>query len=314
MGAQPDHCLGQIQTGGCGLSKGRSTWRNRPDGKTVRRNTVAAQFSSRPVELLRSPAYRVLSRSAHQALSRIEIELRQHGGNANGKLIVTTQQFIEYGIERRMVPAALRELDALGIIRITVRGRGGNAEHRQPNRFLLNYLCGAVDAHDLVTDAWNEIEVVEEAQEILRAARAAKDRNKVAYSRRHAQKRKHFSGTLNVAGPGTLNVPENAKSPGTLSVPTGPGTLNVPTIEISGGGGGRGGRFPKNPSAAMPQAEPSGLPMWSAPVLTELEWNGDWQRHYGEVTGQTRPASMLVDDKLDIPKFLLRGHPDCAFT
>ena len=42
VGAQPDHCLGQIQTGGCGLSKGRGTWRNRPDGKTVRRNTVAA--------------------------------------------------------------------------------------------------------------------------------------------------------------------------------------------------------------------------------------------------------------------------------
>ena len=54
--------------------------------------------------------------------------------------------------------------------------------------------------------------------------------------------------------------------------------------------------------------------MWSVPVLTELEWNGDWQRHYGEVTGQTRPAPMLVDDKLDIPTFLLRGHPDCAFT
>ena len=55
--------------------------------------------------------------------------------------------------------------------------------------------------------------------------------------------------------------------------------------------------------------------MWSVPVLTELEWNGDWQRYYGEVTGQTRPALLLVDDKLlDIPPFLRRGHPDCAFT
>ena len=86
--------------------------------------------------------------------------------------------------------------DALGIIRITVRGRGGNAEHRQPNRFLLNYLCGAVDAHDLVTDAWNEIEVVEEAQEILRAARKAKDRNKVAYGRRTRRNENISRGTL----------------------------------------------------------------------------------------------------------------------
>ena len=52
--------------------------------------------------------------------------------------------------------------------------------------------------------------------------------------------------------------------------------------------------------------------MWSVPVLTELEWNGDWERHYGEFTGQTRPAPLLVDDKLGIPPFLLRGHPDCA--
>ena len=73
-----------------------------------------------------------------------------------------------------------------------MHGRGGNAEHRQPNRFLLNYLCGAVDAHDLVTDAWNDIEIIEEAQEILRIARAAKDRNKVAYSRRARAKTKTF--------------------------------------------------------------------------------------------------------------------------
>ena len=64
----------------------------------------------------------------------------------------------------------------LALVRITVRGRGGNAEHRQPNRFLLNYLCGAVDAHDQVTDAWNKIKTLEEAEEIAAAARAAKDR------------------------------------------------------------------------------------------------------------------------------------------
>jgi hypothetical protein len=135
------------------MSKSRSAWKVRPDGKTVRRNIVAQHFSSRPVELLTSPAFRVLSRAAHLALCRIEIELRQHGGHANGKLIVTTQQFVEYGIHRRMVPAALRELAALGVICITARGRGGNAKHRQPNRFLLNYTCGAVDAHDQVTNA-----------------------------------------------------------------------------------------------------------------------------------------------------------------
>ena len=73
------------------------------------------------------------------ALVRIEIELRDHAGHGNGRLIVTKLQFIEHGLHPRMIPAALRELAALGIIQITMHGRGGNAEYRQPNRFLLNY-------------------------------------------------------------------------------------------------------------------------------------------------------------------------------
>ena len=84
---------------------------------------------------------------------RIELELRQHAGRCNGKLIVTKEQFVEFGLHPRMVAPALRELEALGIIRIE-HGRGGNAEHRQPNRFLLNYLCGAVDADEQITNAW----------------------------------------------------------------------------------------------------------------------------------------------------------------
>jgi hypothetical protein len=51
--------------------------------------------------------------------------------------------------------------------------------------------------------------------------------------------------------------------------------------------------------------------MWSVPVLTELEWSVDWQQRYAEVTGETRSATMCIDHKLDIPTYLLRGHPDC---
>ena len=290
-----------------------SVWMNR-NGQTVRRNILAKHFNTRPVELLNCPAFRVLSRHALLAQARIELELRQHGGHGNGCLIVTTQQFVEYGIERRRVPEALRELDALGIVRTTVRGRGGNAEHWQPNRFLLNYLCGAVDAHDQITDAWNKFKTLDEAEEVAAAARAAKDPQKVAYSRRNAHKTKNISQVRKLRTPGTKTVPGNSNVPGTKPVPPSPGTKTVPTIEISGGGGGRGGRFLKSHRTALPQAEPPGLPMWSVPVLIELEWSDDWQRYYGEVIGQARPAPLLVDDKLDIPTFLLRGHPDCAFT
>jgi hypothetical protein len=44
------------------------------------------------VEMLDSPGYRVLSRSALLVMARIEIE---HGGKDNGRLQVTLEQFKE---------------------------------------------------------------------------------------------------------------------------------------------------------------------------------------------------------------------------
>jgi hypothetical protein len=81
-----------------------------------RRNSISGQFSARLIEMLESPAYRVLSRSAHMAISRVEIELGHHGGNDNDQLIVTTEDFIAYGMHRSSVAPALREAEALGFI------------------------------------------------------------------------------------------------------------------------------------------------------------------------------------------------------
>jgi hypothetical protein len=203
------------------MSKKRSVWKNTPEGKTVRRNSVAQYFASRPVELIASLAMRVLSRAAHLALLRIEIELRQHAGNGNGKLIVTKEQFIEFGVERRAIAPALRELHALGIIIITEHGRGGNAEHRQPNRFLLNYMCGAVDAHDLVTNTWKCFQTMEEAEQVAQAARTAKDPQKVANGRRNAAKKNISRVPKTDLKPGPENGPETGKFSGPKNGPTG---------------------------------------------------------------------------------------------
>jgi hypothetical protein len=191
------------------MSKPRSVWKNRPDGKTVRRNTLSEFYSSRPVELLESPALRVLSRAAHLALLRIEIELRHHAGNNNGDLIVTKQQFVDFGIHHNILAPALRELDALGIIRVQ-HGRGGNAEHHRPNRFLLNYLCGAVDAHGEVTNAWKRYKTLKEAEQIAAAARSAKDQARVSFGRRNARHRKNISQAQKVQNPGPESGPLTA--------------------------------------------------------------------------------------------------------
>ena len=217
---------------------GRSKWKNTPEGKTVKRNSVAQYFTSRPVELQASPAFRVLSLSAQRALARIELELRQHAGNGNGRLVVTKKDFMEYGIHQRMLAPALRELDALGIAIITVRGRGGNAEHRQPaHRFLLNYMCGAVDAHNLITNSWKRFKSLEEADQVASAARNAKDPVKVSYGRPKLRPQKHFPGTQSVPETRYTKCTRNLEITRYAKCTHGSGTQSVPTTDISGGGG-----------------------------------------------------------------------------
>jgi hypothetical protein len=151
-----------------------SVYKNPPDGKTERRNKMASnQWCARPLDLLESPAYKVLSRGAHQVMSRIEIELRHHGGRDNGKLPVTFDNFVEYGIHRHAIAPAIRELKAVGIIRAT-HGRAGNAEYRVPNRFFLTYANERDGNKSPPPNDWRKVKTVEEAEFLVRAARATK--------------------------------------------------------------------------------------------------------------------------------------------
>jgi hypothetical protein len=104
-----------------------------------RRNQIEGQFAPRLIEMLKSPAFRVLSRAARQVLARIEIELADHGGMDNGTLPVTFDDFVAYGVNRHAIAPAIRELEALGLIEVTEPGRAGNAEWRRPTLFRLTY-------------------------------------------------------------------------------------------------------------------------------------------------------------------------------
>jgi hypothetical protein len=147
-----------------------------------RRNRISGQFSPRLIEMLESPAYRVLSRAAQLLISRVEIELAHHGGNDNGRLPVTKEDFVAYGIHPASVAPAIREAEALGFIEVTERGRGGNAEHRSPNMFRLTFPF--VDRRRPPTHEWRRIETIEEAEQIAKEARNAKSDYAVARGKR----------------------------------------------------------------------------------------------------------------------------------
>jgi hypothetical protein len=152
-----------------------------------RRNRINGQWSPRLIEMLESPAYRALSLSAHRVISRIEIELAHHGGNDNGRLPVTFDDFIGYGIHHNAVAPAIREAEALGFIRVTERGRGGNSEHRQPNKFFLTF---AHSRQSPPTHDWRRIKSLHEAMEIARAARDSKNPRAVQFAERRILKTK----------------------------------------------------------------------------------------------------------------------------
>ncbi len=195
-----------------------------------RRNSISGQFAARLVEMLESPAYRALSLSAHRVVSRLEIELGNHGGNDNGKLPVTKQDFIAYGISNDQVAPAIREAEALGLVKVTQHGRGGNAEHRQPNHFYLTYAHGRDSKARPPTDDWRQIKTIEEAKEIARQARAACDPIAVKHGQRAAHKFRSRSGK---PGPGPVRETrtETCKSPVRETRTTGsvrkPGLLSI---------------------------------------------------------------------------------------
>ncbi len=133
-----------------------------------RRNKIAGQFAWQLIEMLESAAYRVLSLSGRKVLCRLEIEHGRHAGRENGKLPVTYNDFVEYGIERHSVAPAIREVMALGFVEITERGRAGNAEHRTPNKFRMTY---RPTDNAAATDEWRRVKTIEEAKTIAKAAR-----------------------------------------------------------------------------------------------------------------------------------------------
>ncbi|RWL45282.1 MAG: hypothetical protein EOR60_15160 [Mesorhizobium sp.] len=146
-----------------------------------RKTVIGGQFAWQLVEMKESPAWRVLSQSGHRVIDRLEIEIGRHGGNDNGKLPTTYDQFEQYGIHRHAIGPAIREVVALGFVEITVEGRAGNAEWRRPNLFRLTYRHT-----DLTnpTDEWRKIETIEEAEQIAAAARRASEKRKSSGGKR----------------------------------------------------------------------------------------------------------------------------------
>jgi hypothetical protein len=93
--------------------------------------------------MLEHPGFRVLSLAAHRVLFRICIEHAHHGGKENGRLPITYDNFVDYGVHRHSIRPAIRELEALGFIKCKV-GRAGNAGYRTASLYELTFRPAAM--------------------------------------------------------------------------------------------------------------------------------------------------------------------------
>jgi hypothetical protein len=175
-----------------------------------KRNAIAGAWVSYTRSMVESPALRVLSIHAIRVMHRLEIEHMSHGGAENGRLIVTHDQFIEWGVERKQVGPAIRELAALGFVEITERGYAGAAGHGKANRFRLTYVN--TKAREEPSNEWRRIATLEDADATAKVARSDKDSWAADKGRRSAKERIAANGTAKPAkkvssGNGTSSVP-----------------------------------------------------------------------------------------------------------
>jgi hypothetical protein len=184
-----------------------------------RRTTIGGQFAPRRIDMLRSPAYCVLSLSARRILDRLEIELADHGGADNGRLPVTYDDFVRYGLHRHAIYPAIQEVVALGFVEITERGVAGGPEYRKPTKYRITYRAADGVRGD-GTHEWMKI-TEEQAPLIAAAARSEKPSKKqfLRYGKRQMSVRKPHRKT---------------RFNGTESVTTACSTETITTLDISG--------------------------------------------------------------------------------
>lgn len=147
-----------VQGGNRHDAKGRSTGRPR--------NSRLASYTAPPKDdlwiyiprkMISSRAYRSLSRASYLVLGRLIEEHLAHGRAENGRLIVTYDDFVAWGVKNRQtISNALRELEAGGFVSISHAGRASYGAARNPSRYRLTWI-GTWDGNP-PTNEWKAVE------------------------------------------------------------------------------------------------------------------------------------------------------------
>jgi hypothetical protein len=139
--------------------KGRSS--RKPTSRQKKFMKLRSPFVALPVDVMTSDAYRTLPLQARRVLDCLMIEHAAHGSVNNGRL-VATYDYIEsrFGVSRRLIAPAIRELEKRGLVRRTAIGSGNRRTgEKAPSRYRLTFFASLPDEMQ-ATDEWEKYEAV----------------------------------------------------------------------------------------------------------------------------------------------------------
>jgi hypothetical protein len=143
--------------------------RKRPEAKSPNAPPDGQSWIWFTQEMYGSHAFQdlVRHRAARIVVDRIAYEHTRHGGKENGRLKVTYDDFVAWGMSRSSVGDAITIAQALGWIKLVTRGRASFEDTRFPSEYALTWQSiGA----DLPTNDWARIRDVETARGKVAAA------------------------------------------------------------------------------------------------------------------------------------------------
>lgn len=249
-----------------------------------RRNQITESWAARPIEMLESPAYRVLSLSAHRVLSRIEIEFAHHAGAENGRLVVTFDDFASYGVRRHSIGPALIELEALGFIAITEHGRTARAaEYRRPNKYQL--LSRPKQKGIEAINLWRRFKTIDEAKIAVAAVQEAERTSSTLLPERKS--RQCRNGTVTSAETALESQNRQCRNGTTVH------GRNGTTIYISG----RNAADNHCPTPTRPTAEPSRPATAADPSANPADLTFPIIDGVYRITGRAEPVVILAEPR-----------------
>lgn len=137
-------------------------------GRRRKTSKIGGAFIAHSLEMRRSLAWRSLPDNARRVLDRLELEHMSKGGEQNGELICTYDDFARAGIRRKSVALAIRQAQALGFLAV-VRGYRTAGADKAPSLYRLTYVYGREGSPEPTND-WRTVVSPGDVDEALRFA------------------------------------------------------------------------------------------------------------------------------------------------